>query len=143
MEYALKGYLDGRLAPDRFAIRYVIHGSSGTTEASFAGTGEYRLSSTVTADHRPRSFIGRMGAHDVRELALVALRAGLWRASHVGAAAVEAPETRIDVTAGEQIFSVVLWTSEATGVRAFDQVQQRILRLVHRLTGGAVQEVGR
>ncbi|MEU6153781.1 hypothetical protein ABZ816_27645 [Actinosynnema sp. NPDC047251] len=142
MEHALKGYLDGRLAPAQFAIRYVIQGPSGTTEARFAGTGEYRLSSTVTADHRPRSFIGRMGPHDVRELALVALRAGLWRAAHVGSVDGGA-ETRIDVTAGEQTFSVVLWTSETAEVRSFDQVQQRILRLVHRLTGGAVQEVGR
>ncbi|MBW4720877.1 hypothetical protein [Saccharothrix obliqua] len=143
MEHVLKGYVDGWSDPSAFAMRYRIGHSSGTTEARFAGTGEYRLSSTMTAGHRPLVFTGRVAVRDVRELALTALRAGLWRAGGDTTPGGVDAEALIQVTAGPETFTVTVWTGDAALVRPFDAVQQRILRLVHRLTAGAVLEVGK
>ncbi len=145
MEQALKAFLDGILDPEEFEIHYHIGGGLwGETEAHLRGTGAYRLSSTVTDGRQLRTYAGRVDTAEVRELTRVALRVRLWEAGHVAdRRGRDNPDARIDVTAGAETYPVVLWVSETDEVPAFNEVQQRILDLVRRLSGGEVLEVGR
>ena len=145
MENILTDYLRGQLFPTDLTINYHIGNAfSGETDLRLRGDGIYELWSTVTQDRQHRRYSGQLNVADVHELVQTIQSVRLWEVQHIFMeGGRDNPEARIVVTANEESFTVVLWVMEIEDVPAFDEVQEKILTLVRRVSDGEVLEVGR
>ena len=145
MEKCLDDYLSDRIPPADLAIHYHIGTAFyGETDFLLTGDGAYQLWSTVTEGRQRHEYSGQMGVSDVQEVVRTMLSVRLWEVKHVfSERGRDNPEARIVVTCGEQTFPVVLWVMEIDDVPAFDEVQEKILKLVRRVSDDEVEEPGR
>src|SRR4051794_10706665 len=129
MDESLKAYLDGKLPPAHFAIRYQIGDDfSGQTDLRLRGDGEYKLDSTVTEGRQRKTYDGQVPADRVIVVARELQSARVWEVSHVHPRPGEDdPEAIIAVEAADKRAQVVLWVSEIGECPPFAQVQAALL----------------
>lgn len=145
MENSLNTYLNDQILPVALSVYYHIGNEfQGATDFHLRGDGAYQLWSTVTQDRQRRNYSGQLKITDVQELVRVMRSVQLWTVKHIFTErGRDNSEVRIVVTAGEESFTVVLWVMEIEEVPAFDKVQEEILILIRRISGGEVLEAGR
>lgn len=145
MENIIIAYLNGQLSSTDLEVHYHVGSSfSGETDFHLYGDGTYQLWSTVTQDRQRREYSGQLNTAEVHELVRTMLSVKLWEVKHISTErGLDNPEARIIITSGKESFPVVLWVSEIDEVPAFDEVQEKILTLVRRVSGGEVLEIGR
>lgn len=144
MPRLLRAYLNSEIASDDFVIHYeMVAGLGGDTYFHLQGDGSYELSSTVTAGHESKSYLGQVPVFRVKEVVKKMLSTKVWQVQHDHASRwLDDPGAKITVEAGNENSFVMLWVSEIRESPPFVRVQRQFLSLIHEISKGEVLEKG-
>ena len=144
MQMSLEWYLSGRIEPSQFTIRYQIgNANSGETRMDLAGDGGYDMVSTVTEGFKELHFSGKVAKKEVRRLARKMIANKIWDVRHTRShPGMDEPVPSIEVIANGKSASINCWGSELKVTPAFSEVQDYILKLIHRESGDLILESG-
>lgn len=144
MRNNLRAYLKKQVDDRDFTIHYHIGGGlSGKTDFRLQGDGSYELWSTVTKGRERKSYCGQVETSQVEQVVQDMLATKVWQARHLyPTPALDDPDAKIAVKAGDQKSEVVLWVSEIRESPPFQKAQGQLLSLIHDLSQGEVLENG-
>ncbi len=145
MEQQLNAFLEGEIAPEAFQLSYQVGDDfSGATALECFGNGNYHLESSVTTERQLAHFDGQVAANEIVSIAQAMVDHKIWNVRHGRPLPGDGEAVpTITIMVDGKATKVDCWGGEVVSTPQFAAVQDLILGLIKRISGGQILEVGR